>query len=266
MRSLILHSLGESPNPKLFDAFEDPRIPYSNNSFYADAAVSSSDIKSLIDQIGQLEEVTHPGASWDATLSLSMMVRLPLARGFVSILTHLDAEKLFARLRTVLRDGKAARAVFDVACRMGFREPGIPRDVSVSVNVEISDFHREAGRLVGTATIRNQSSAAIPGPLALIVKAIGENSDPANTMPPRCLPHPMNKPYIDVESAADGLAAGQETSVRVEFYQTQFPVVADCRCENDRARYCEFKEGECGGSNRCVCTPPVTLLAGPGGR
>jgi hypothetical protein len=77
-------------------------------------------------------------------------------------------------------------------------------------------LNRVTGRYVQQVTLTNTGSSAVTGPVSLALSGLSQNATLVNQTDVTRNVAPLNEPYVDVPGAA-GLAAGQSTSVVLEF-------------------------------------------------
>jgi hypothetical protein len=268
-QSFVIHSVNEVPDPILFEEFQHPGIRYANDAKFVDVSVSSGEIDSLIGGIGELDGVTDPDSGTGVFMSIALLARLPVKRGFEAIINREEANALFDKIRTALHDNaEASRLIAKQACMHDLLEIARPQDVTNSVDVVFSGVRRDADSktFIGSARIRNESTSLILSPVSLVLLDLPYEIEILNATGLTCGTSPYGKPYVNIGSASNGIAAGQEVSVTVEFANEYLIPFGGCHCENDPGEYCVVGGAHCDAPNQCICTPSSKVLSGPGAR
>jgi|GEM_PF-6748329 len=178
--SPIFHASNEAPNAELFVPFHHPmdgEASYANDSAGGSPVpVAADSIQAMINSVSGISALTDGGTTADpddAFVALSIVVRLPVWRGFDSVLTRSETVGVVAQLRSALvNEPEALRVHDEFACIVGMSDPMRPVDVTSSVTIQVSGVRPDlaTGHFVGTAKVTNSSATSIPAPISLILE------------------------------------------------------------------------------------------------
>ena len=220
-----LASLGYSVTGTAFDLgrfepFYRPGFAYSNDMNIKTFVMSTTQAQAIITQVGQVPAVTAGGVSSNAFVSFSMSALVNgQNRVFESIVDPPAALQLFAALRTALQTVPPLLSTLSImACPTGLNEPGTPLDVTSSASVAFSGVRldRATGQFVGTATVKNTGSSAMPTPVSLIL-ALKGSLKLANASGTTCLINPVGQGFVTLPLTAGLLAPGSSVTVTVRY-------------------------------------------------
>lgn len=221
----VLPSLGYSVTGAPFDLarftpFYRPGVSYTNDTRIKTSLMSVAEAQAIITQVGKVSVVTSGGVAGNQFVSFSMSA---VAGGqnkvFEAILDSAGALQLFASLRIALQTVPALVSTLSImACPAGLSEPGIPLDVTSSTSVTFSGVRldRATGQFVGTATVKNTGTSAIPGPVSFILSFTG-NTSLANGIGRTCLVSPVGHGFINLPLTGSSFAAGEAIVLNLRY-------------------------------------------------
>jgi len=160
-------------------------------------------LKSIVDNVATLSNVTAGGVATNPFVSFALSNTAGGNKAFEAILNNTDAAALFDKLRAaLLLNSSALLAVSTMACPLGLLDPATPSDVSSSVGVSFGGFrlNRATGRFVGTATVTNNSTSMILGPMSLVLQFQG-SVQLANAAGATCGTTPVGILFVNVTSS-----------------------------------------------------------------
>jgi hypothetical protein len=270
--SLVLHAEGETPLPAQYAAFQRPGINYFNDvdATFESVNLTTAEISTIVSRLETVAPFVGGGVAQDAKLSVTVLVRLPTARAFESVLDRDGMRLFFDALRSALdANSPAARPVDKLACGYSAFPPNPQLEVTSSVTVRMSGLRREASsadRFVGSVAVKNTGAVHLAGPGTLVFYDLPHTVEVLNSPGTTCRIGFGGKPYLSFSPA--GINPGEEVVVPVEFYNKYKTPIGKCRCANDLTRWCDATSATdvCGTGNQCVCTPTLKVFAGPGSR
>lgn len=218
LSSVAFTSTTNTLNLSLFVPFRRAGIGYSNDDLAVPLTFTASaqELKSVIDNVATLPNVTAGGVATTRFISFSLVNTQPATKGFEAVLNSADARLLFDQLRLSLAsNGSGLKQLSQMACPLNLLEAARPTDVSASVSVSLSGvrLNRTTGRFVGTATVTNNSGTSLATPVSVVFIPTA-NVRLAMADGTTCGSTPVGAPFINLPSA---LGAGQSADITVEF-------------------------------------------------
>jgi hypothetical protein len=268
LQTVLLHASGEPMDASAFGTCQQRDVDPASIPPVRSVEVSAAEIGALISDLGSLPSVTA-GDIEQRGMAVSFVVRMPSARCFETVVNHEGLRPLFDQLRLALAGNSAAYSqIQKLACNLEVSESQRPEDVTSLVTVKFSGLRREAAssdNFVGTAEITNAGLNSIPGPISLVLLRLPREVELLNQSDTTCETVRGGHPYINVESAAGGLAAGQTAEVSLRFSNEYLIPLGKCSCDNNAEEFCAANY-PCAGGGSCVCMPTPKVFAGPGAR
>lgn len=203
-----------------FIPFRRPNINYFNDdSKVITFTASPEELKSVIDNVATLPNVTAGSVAAESFLSFALLNTSGGTKAFESVMNQSDALALFAKLRIALQgNSNGLRRIGEIACGLGLLEAERPADVSAKVNVSFAGvrLNRTTGRMVGTATVKNISNESIVGPISLVLDFQG-SVDLVNADGTTCGTTPRGREFINVPVTGNVLPPGGSIQVQLEY-------------------------------------------------
>jgi hypothetical protein len=272
-RSLVLHAIGREPDPAAFEKFDQPGLDYAGDVGVVGVPISATEMDSILIAMSSATEIIGSSFQENAgSISVSLHSKGPPEKQFESFPDEPALRNLFAILRSSLaRNAGAYQEIQNYACKWGLLEDGRPQYVDSSVRVTFSDLQRldDPSSFIGTAQLKNTSTLHLAGPISLVLEELPSQVELVNSTAFTCAMRmtAWPQPYVDVAGASDGLDPGEEVEVRLEFNNPHEVPLGACRCSGNIAQRCDSPTGSlCGPGVPCVCSPTVSVLAGPGAR
>lgn len=218
LSSVAFTSSSNTLSMALFVPFRRPAIDYSNDDLapVLTFTASTQELKSVIDNVAKLPNVTAGGVAAARFISFSLVNTQPTTKGFEAVINLTDAVSLFDQLRLALaNNAQGLRQLAQMACPLDLLETARPTDVSASASVALSGvrLNRATGRFVGTATVTNKSAASFAAPVSVVFIPTA-NVRLVNGVGTTCGTTPVGAPFIDLPGT---LGAGQNAQINVEF-------------------------------------------------
>ena len=218
--SLVFTSTSQVPDVGQFSAVKQPGIDYSNDLYKVNTfTVNTAQLKAVIDGLSGLPAVTGGGVDPNPFFSFSLVNPGTGGTCYEAVISPQASEDMFAQLRsTFMTDPVALQRTTELGCPLAIVDPARPTDVSSQVAVTFSGLrlNRATGRFVGTVTLKNNSGAALTGPLSLVVNATG-NVALANGIGTTCGTTPAGIPFLNIVLPGNTLAAGATVQALTEF-------------------------------------------------
>lgn len=216
--SIAFTSTTNTLDLSLFVPFRRPAIDYSNDDRIAASTFTAStqELKSVIDNVATLPNVTTGGVATTRLLSFSLVNTQPTTKGFEAVVNSADAGLLFDQLRLSLANNSGGlKQLAQMACPLNLLGAARPTDVSASAKVSLTGLRlqRTTGRFVGTATVTNNSAGTLAAPVSVVfvptanVRLLKDDGTTCGTTP-------VGAPFINLPGA---LGAGQSAQINVEF-------------------------------------------------
>lgn len=218
--SVAFTSPSNTVNLALFVPFQRPGISYNNdNSTVLTFVATTADLSALISNVGTLPNVTAGGTATNPFISFTLLNTVAGTQVFEAVLNNADAAALFAQVRLALQDNATGlKVISEQACPTSLIDPTRPIDVSSSTSVALSGvrLNRATGQFVGSASVKNNSSTSLSGPLSVVMNLSG-NVSLANANGTTCGTTPVGIPFINLPLSNNTLAPGAVAQVTVEF-------------------------------------------------
>lgn len=216
--SLAFTTTGSALNIDVFKPFYRRNISYGpDESAVAGGALSTHELKVLIDSVATLPEIVQGGVAQEPYLSFSIFVP-DTGAGicFESVVERRAAMRLMTKLLSATASNAVAnQELAKTGCNFSILigQPAAILDGQVAIRLVGLRRVRGTPFFVGSLRVTNTSGATVGGPLAVAVRLGGsaELSSPAGYT---CLVQPGGTPYVRAPGASS-LAPGQSVSVPV---------------------------------------------------
>jgi hypothetical protein len=206
-----------------FVPFRRSGFSYKNdNHGIRNFTASSVELQAVVQQAGLVAGVAAGGVESPKYLSFALFAGA-VSKGFEAILNPTDAAALLNALRIALAGNATGLAVInDFGCVTALREPGTPADVSGSVGVTFGGFrvNRSTGRFVGIATLKNNSSSSVAGPISLVL-SLPNSVQLFNAVGTTCGTTPVGLAFLNVPLVGNALPAGGTAQVGLDISNSE---------------------------------------------
>jgi len=233
-------STSNTMNLSLFVPFQRAGFSYQNDTLQVRLfTASTAQLQAMLQNAGLIPAVQAGGVGNPPYVSFSLVNTVPGTKGYEAILSPADGISLLNAFRNALAgNSDALTALNDFGCSTALRDPGVPADVSATVQVTLSGVRlvRSTGRYAATATLKNNGASAVALPISLVL-TLPQGVTLFTTNGSTCGVSPVGLPFVNAPVSGP-LQPGATIQINLEFINPNgVPIVA-----------------------------PTKVLAGPGGR
>ncbi len=197
----VAFAVSSTTDRRLFEAFRRTGFDYGKNELGVfRRTISAPELKAVIESVAVLRDVTDGDVDSIGVFSFALLDTIGgIPHAFEAIVNSEEALPLFTRIGSALRGNlKSAQVMALVACGFKTLPERPPGEVTGSVEVSFEDFSNDVATGTSRSRVRvlNTSHAALPGPLALVVRAKPARVELAEADGFTCLVYYPGCPYV----------------------------------------------------------------------